>query len=216
MEVDELRVGDRFRRPNRAEAIRRGQEGFEFFGYAIQALVARDTVPGRTTLWADFIAKRGETAQQFPVAVAGQRRFQHARQQRELLGAEVTEDLERQARAVYDRGRDVARERGIIIADTKFEFGRDSGGQILLIDEVLTPDSSRFWPASEYQTGRPQPSYDKQPLRDFLEEQRRLGRWNGEAPAPTLPPELVEATSRRYRDAFRRLIGSDLPVTDLS
>ena len=126
-------------------------------------------------------------------------------QMRELLGAEVTEDLERQARAVYDRGRDVARERGIIIADTK-----------ILIDEVLTPDSSRFWPASEYQTGRPQPSYDKQPLRDFLEEQRRLGRWNGEAPAPTMPPELVEATSRRYRDAFRRLIGSDLPVTDLS
>jgi phosphoribosylaminoimidazole-succinocarboxamide synthase len=134
---------------------------------------------------------------------------------RELLGVEVTEDLERQARAVYDRGRDVARERGIIIADTKFEFGRDSGGQILLIDEVLTPDSSRFWPASEYQTGRPQPSYDKQPLRDFLEQERRLGRWNGEAPAPTLPSVLVEATSRRYRDAFRRLTGSDLPVTDL-
>jgi phosphoribosylaminoimidazole-succinocarboxamide synthase len=118
-------------------------------------------------------------------------------------------------RAVYDRGRDIARERGIIIADTKFEFGRDSGGQVLLIDEVLTPDSSRFWPASEYQTGRPQPSYDKQPLRDFLEEERRSGRWNGEAPAPTLPQKLVEATSRRYRDAFRRLTGSDLPVTDL-
>jgi phosphoribosylaminoimidazole-succinocarboxamide synthase len=134
---------------------------------------------------------------------------------RGLLGAEVTEDLERQARAIYDRGRDIARERGIIIADTKFEFGRDSGGQILLIDEVLTPDSSRFWPASVYQAGRPQPSYDKQPLRDFLEKERRLGRWNGEAPAPTLPPALVEATSRRYRDAFRRLTGSDLPVTDL-
>jgi phosphoribosylaminoimidazole-succinocarboxamide synthase len=129
---------------------------------------------------------------------------------RGLLGEGLTEELERLARAVYARGRTIAQRRGIIIADTKFEFGRDASGQILLIDEVLTPDSSRFWPASAYQPGRPQPSYDKQPLRDFLEGERRAGRWNGEAPAPHLPAEIVEATRARYLDAFRRLTGAEL------
>ena len=129
---------------------------------------------------------------------------------RELVGDDVAEDLERMSRAVYERGRDIALERGIIIADTKFEFGRDPAGRILLIDEVLTPDSSRFWPKNGYQVGRPQPSYDKQPLRDFLEAERRAGRWNGEAPPPPLPPDLIEATTRRYRESFRRLTGTDL------
>jgi phosphoribosylaminoimidazole-succinocarboxamide synthase len=128
----------------------------------------------------------------------------------EILGDRVGEELERISRVVYERGRDIALQRGIIIADAKFEFGQDATGRILLIDEVLTPDSSRFWPASEYQVGRSQPSYDKQPLRDYLEVERRAGRWNGDAPAPPLPRELISATSRRYREAFRRLTGTEL------
>ncbi|HVX40633.1 MAG TPA: phosphoribosylaminoimidazolesuccinocarboxamide synthase, partial [Gemmatimonadaceae bacterium] len=106
--------------------------------------------------------------------------------------------------------------RGIIIADTKFEFGRDREGRITLIDEVLTPDSSRFWPAEHYQPGRTQPSFDKQPLRDYLAAERRAGRWNGEAPPPTLPPEVVQATSARYLDAFRRITGHALDTTGVS
>jgi phosphoribosylaminoimidazole-succinocarboxamide synthase len=129
----------------------------------------------------------------------------------ELLGAPVATELERLARLVYGAGRDVAAERGIIIADTKFEFGsRD--GRVLLIDEVLTPDSSRFWPADGYAPGRGQPSFDKQPLRDWLEVERQAGRWNGEAPPPTLPPEVVQATSLRYLDAYRRLTGTSLEL----
>jgi phosphoribosylaminoimidazole-succinocarboxamide synthase len=131
---------------------------------------------------------------------------------REILGAEVTAELERLTRIVYGKGRDVAAARGIIIADTKFEFGRSKSGEILLIDEVMTPDSSRFWPADGYAPGRPQPSFDKQPLRDWLDVERHAGRWNGEAPAPRLPPEVVDATSKRYLEAYRRLTGSDLSV----
>ncbi|MGZ8470063.1 MAG: phosphoribosylaminoimidazolesuccinocarboxamide synthase [Gemmatirosa sp.] len=128
-----------------------------------------------------------------------------------LLGADVAAELERLARLVYEAGRDLAADRGIIIADTKFEFGaRD--GRILLIDEVLTPDSSRFWPADAYEPGHPQPSFDKQPLRDWLDGERRAGRWNGEAPAPTLPAEVVQATSLRYLEAYRRLTGFELDV----
>jgi phosphoribosylaminoimidazole-succinocarboxamide synthase len=95
------------------------------------------------------------------------------------------------------------------VADTKFEFGlRD--GQLLLIDEVLTPDSSRFWPADQYTPGRSQPSFDKQPLRDWLDAERRAGRWNGDAPGPALPPSVVDATSARYLDAFARVTGQSL------
>jgi phosphoribosylaminoimidazole-succinocarboxamide synthase len=129
---------------------------------------------------------------------------------REVLGTAVTAELERQTRLVYARGRDVALAHGIIIADTKFEFARTKDGEIILIDEVMTPDSSRFWPADGYQPGRPQPSFDKQPLRDWLDVERQAGRWNGEAPAPKLPPEVVDATSRRYLEAYRRLTGSPL------
>jgi phosphoribosylaminoimidazole-succinocarboxamide synthase len=111
---------------------------------------------------------------------------------------------------VYDKGRGIAAERGIIIADTKFEFGRDADGKITLIDEVLTPDSSRFWPAEHYQPGRSQPSFDKQPLRDYLDGERKAGRWNGEAPPPPLPEQVVHATSVRYLDAYRRITGSEL------
>ncbi|SKA32610.1 phosphoribosylaminoimidazole-succinocarboxamide synthase [Enhydrobacter aerosaccus] len=129
---------------------------------------------------------------------------------REILGADVTAELERLTRLVYTKGRDVAAARGIIIADTKFEFGRTKAGEIILIDEVMTPDSSRFWPADGYQPGRPQPSFDKQPLRDWLDVERHAGRWNGDAPAPKLPPEVVDATSKRYLEAYRRLTGDAL------
>jgi len=133
---------------------------------------------------------------------------------RRRLGPEVGDALESMSRLVYARGRDVAAARGIIIADTKFEFGRDAGGTIRLIDEVLTPDSSRFWPAEQYEPGRSQPSFDKQPLRDYLDGERRAGRWNGEAPPPPLPAEVVEATSRRYLDAFRRITGASLALAN--
>jgi len=125
------------------------------------------------------------------------------------IGRPVTQELERLARLIYERGRAEAATRGIIIADTKFEFGR-AGERILLIDEVLTPDSSRFWPADAYAPGRSQASFDKQPLRDYLDGERRAGRWNGDAPAPILPVEVVAATSARYLEAFRRLTGAPL------
>ena len=133
----------------------------------------------------------------------------------EIVGGDVARELERLTRAVYGRGREVAERRGILIADTKFEFGRDGSGSILLIDEVLTPDSSRFWPADGYQPGRGQPSFDKQPLRDYLDGEKKAGRWDGEEPPPPLPPEVVRATSDRYLDAFARLTGRalDLPAS---
>ncbi|UYO49584.1 phosphoribosylaminoimidazolesuccinocarboxamide synthase [Rhodopseudomonas palustris] len=132
---------------------------------------------------------------------------------REIIGDEAAYTLESMTRAIYTQGEQVAREQGIIIADTKFEFGRDKDGRIILIDEVMTPDSSRFWAADTYTPGRSQPSFDKQPLRDYLDAERRAGRWNGEAPPPKLPAEIVEATSKRYLDAYRRLTGTDLVVT---
>ncbi|MEH2480894.1 phosphoribosylaminoimidazole-succinocarboxamide synthase [Nitrobacteraceae bacterium AZCC 2146] len=132
---------------------------------------------------------------------------------REILGDETTYALESMTRAVYTQGEEIARERGIIIADTKFEFGREADGRIILIDEVMTPDSSRFWAADVYKTGQPQPSFDKQPLRDYLDIERRAGRWNGEAPPPPLPASVIEATSRRYLEAYRRLTGAELVVS---
>lgn len=134
---------------------------------------------------------------------------------REIVGDAVASELEERARAIYDFGCSVAEPRGIIIADTKFEFGR-ANGTILLIDEVMTPDSSRFWPASQYAPGRSQPSFDKQPLRDYLEGERIAGRWDGNAPPPPLPPEVVSATSRRYLDAYLRLTGASLDTSLLT
>jgi len=131
----------------------------------------------------------------------------------EVVGADVAGELERLSRFIYGRGRDIAAERGIIIADTKFEFGRDKSGRITLIDEVLTPDSSRFWPADQYAPGKSQPSFDKQPLRDYLDDVRRAGKWNGEAPPPPLPSDVVAATSARYLDAYRRITGTPLDVS---
>jgi phosphoribosylaminoimidazole-succinocarboxamide synthase len=131
---------------------------------------------------------------------------------REILGDDVAHTLERMTRAVYALGEKISRQQGIIIADTKFEFGRDREGRIILIDEVMTPDSSRFWAADVYKPGQPQPSFDKQPLRDYLDAERRAGRWNGDAPPPALPASVVDATSKRYLEAYRRVTGTELKV----
>ncbi len=124
-----------------------------------------------------------------------------------LIGPELAEKVRHLSLAIYKKAAAYAEERGIIIADTKFEFGL-ADGKLLLIDEVLTPDSSRFWPKEEYEPGRPQKSFDKQFLRDWLEE---IG-WNKEPPAPELPPEIVEKTRARYLEAYKRITGKDLPV----
>jgi phosphoribosylaminoimidazole-succinocarboxamide synthase len=122
-----------------------------------------------------------------------------------LVGKERATELRDKTLAVYQYARDYAIKEGIIIADTKMEYGID-GGELVLIDELLTPDSSRFWEASQYKAGQSQPSYDKQPVRDWLVE----SGWNKEPPAPTLPPEVVEATAKRYREAYERLTGKKL------
>ncbi|HJU74671.1 MAG TPA: phosphoribosylaminoimidazolesuccinocarboxamide synthase [Gemmatimonadaceae bacterium] len=134
---------------------------------------------------------------------------------RELVGPQRAAQLEEASRFVYDFGCRVAEAKGIIVADTKFEFGT-LGDELVLADEVLTPDSSRFWPMDRYEPGRTQPSFDKQPLRDYLEGEKRAGRWNGDAPPPSLPPDVVDATSERYLDAFRRLTGSALDVSPIA
>ncbi len=131
----------------------------------------------------------------------------------EVMGSAMAARLSEASFALYRAGRNHAAERGIIIADTKFEFGIDSGGTLRLIDEVLTPDSSRFWPADSYAPGQTQPSFDKQPLRDYLASLKAAGLWDGEAPPPSLPPEVVVATSRRYLEAFRLLTGRTLEQT---
>ena len=116
--------------------------------------------------------------------------------------------------ALYRRASEFAASRGIVIADTKFEFGLDERGELYLMDEVLTPDSSRFWPASEYRVGISPPSYDKQFVRDYLET---VEGWNKQAPPPPLPPQVVAATAARYREALKVLTGSDLaPVAPRS
>jgi phosphoribosylaminoimidazole-succinocarboxamide synthase len=125
---------------------------------------------------------------------------------RDLLGAETTDYLRETSIRLYNEARKYARHRGIIIADTKFEFGRDKNGQIILVDEVLTPDSSRFWPAETYIPGRSQPSFDKQFVRDYLET---VG-WDKKPPAPQLPAEVATATTARYVEAYRLLTGEEL------
>jgi phosphoribosylaminoimidazole-succinocarboxamide synthase len=130
---------------------------------------------------------------------------------RAVIGDESAAALRERSLALFAAGGAHAAARGIIIADTKFEFGVDPDGALVLIDEVLTPDSSRFWPRTEYRPGTSQPSFDKQPLRDYLATVKRTGGWNGEAPPPSLPEHVIAATSARYLEAFRLLTGTPLP-----
>lgn len=120
---------------------------------------------------------------------------------RELVGSDLTDNMARVSISLYQRAADYARTRGIIIADTKFEMGLDPNGQLLLIDEVLTPDSSRFWPLDQYAPGKSQPSFDKQFLRDYLSSLD----WNKQPPPPPLPAEILDKTRKRYEEAQHKL-----------
>jgi phosphoribosylaminoimidazole-succinocarboxamide synthase len=124
------------------------------------------------------------------------------------VGAETAVELRQATLAVYGRGRDVARERGLILADTKFEFGRDKEGALVIADEVLTPDSSRYWPADEWEPGRAQPSFDKQYIRDWLASAESGWDRTGDTPPPPLPPQVVEQSRARYVEAYERLTGT--------
>jgi len=125
---------------------------------------------------------------------------------RQMLGEETSTFLRKTSLQLYQTARDYALRQGIIIADTKFEFGRDNNGQVILIDEVLTPDSSRFWPVEGYAPGKSQPSFDKQFVRDYLETLD----WDKKPPAPAVPAEVAAATTARYLEAYRLLTGKDL------
>jgi phosphoribosylaminoimidazole-succinocarboxamide synthase len=126
---------------------------------------------------------------------------------KKLVGDHMAEEMEQKSLAIYNYARGYAIARGIIIADTKFEFGLD-GDRLILIDELLTPDSSRIWDAGLYKVGQSQASFDKQPVRDWLTQ----SGWNKEPPAPVLPPEVIEATTRRYEQAYERLTGGKLSI----
>ena len=128
-----------------------------------------------------------------------------------VVGMKVAEHLREVSLELYRAARRQARERGIIIADTKFEFGTTSTGEVVLIDEVLTPDSSRFWSAGDYEPGRAPPSLDKQPVRDYLQRLVDAGDWDKQPPAPELPDAVVASTTARYREAYRRITGGELP-----
>ena len=118
----------------------------------------------------------------------------------EIVGRDLAEELRRRSLRIFQRGSEYARQRGILIADTKFEFGQ-VGGELLLIDEVLTPDSSRFWPADQYAPGRGQPSFDKQFVRDWLSSTD----WDKNSPPPALPDDVVAKTRQKYVEAYERL-----------
>jgi phosphoribosylaminoimidazole-succinocarboxamide synthase len=122
-----------------------------------------------------------------------------------IVGSDVAEQVRSASLKIYQTAREYARQKGIIIADTKFEFGHFEG-KLLLIDEVLTPDSSRFWPADEYQPGRGQPSFDKQFVRDYLETLD----WDKQPPGPPLPADVIAKSQAKYLDAYRRLTGKEL------
>jgi len=136
-------------------------------------------------------------------AEVGHDEFMTMDQVRDLVGRTIADDLERLTLAVYKRGAEIARERGVIIADTKFEFGIDATEKLILADEVLTPDSSRFWRLADYQPGRPQWSYDKQYLRDWSSSLD----WNRTYPGPAVPPDVVAETRARYIEIFEQLTG---------
>jgi phosphoribosylaminoimidazole-succinocarboxamide synthase len=126
----------------------------------------------------------------------------------EMVGADVAAQIRDMAIALYKAAAAIALDKGIIIADTKFEFGLDAAGRVVLMDEVLTPDSSRYWPAESYAVGGNPPSYDKQYLRDWLEGAKVKGKpWDKTPPAPRLPREVIEKTAEKYREALTRLVG---------
>jgi phosphoribosylaminoimidazole-succinocarboxamide synthase len=135
-------------------------------------------------------------------------------QMRTVVGERWASKLENLSREIYQTARAIAAERGIIIADTKFEFGlamaSDGTEKVILVDEVLTPDSSRFWAVDNHEPGQSPPSFDKQPLRDYLAGEKRAGRWDGNYPPPRLPREVIDATSARYIEIYRRLTGKSL------
>ncbi len=139
---------------------------------------------------------KAETGHDMPMTMA---------ETKQLVGEALAEELTEKSLAVYSYAQEYAKARGIILADTKMEFGLDNG-KLILIDELLTPDSSRFWDAAQYEPGRSQSSYDKQPVRDWLVQ----SGWNKEPPVPTLPPEVVETTTKKYRDAFYKLSGKSI------
>ena len=139
---------------------------------------------------------KAETGHDLPITMADIKK---------LVGEAKAEEIKSKSLAIYNHAQEYAKERGIIIADTKMEFGLDKGG-LILIDELLTPDSSRIWGAETYKVGQSQPSYDKQPVRDWLTE----AGWNKEPPAPMLPPEVIEATTKRYEQAYELLTGRKL------
>jgi phosphoribosylaminoimidazole-succinocarboxamide synthase len=128
-----------------------------------------------------------------------------------VVGTAVANALRNISLRVYERARTIAHEGGVILADTKFEFGVEDGGEILLIDEIFTPDSSRFWLVDQYEPGRSQESFDKQPVRDYLDELVAQGVWNKQPPPPQLSSEVVESTSKRYLRAYELITGEPLP-----
>jgi phosphoribosylaminoimidazole-succinocarboxamide synthase len=127
-----------------------------------------------------------------------------------LIGLRFAEEMEAKSLAIYNYARQYALSHGIILADTKFEFGVDEE-RLVIIDELLTPDSSRFWDAEQYKVGQSQPSFDKQPVRDWLVQ----SGWNKKPPAPMLPPDIIEATSKRYMQAFEKITGHKLATLDV-
>lgn len=126
----------------------------------------------------------------------------------ELIGKDKAEFIKQKSIELYKKAAEYAESRGIIIADTKFEFGVDKDGKIILIDEILTPDSSRFWPKDKYEEGKPQPSLDKQYVRDYTESTG----WNKTYPGPNLPEDVIEATSQKYQQIYQLLTGLSLPI----
>jgi phosphoribosylaminoimidazole-succinocarboxamide synthase len=151
-----------------------------------------DRLPGGAVFTPSTKAEHGAHDENIPFSEA-----------EKLLGRGLAEQVRDKAIALYTEAADYAITKGIIIADTKFEFGRDDAGELYLIDEALTPDSSRFWPADQYAPGKNPPSYDKQFVRDWLETQD----WNKKAPAPALPPDVLAKTTEKYQEALRRLAG---------
>lgn len=134
-------------------------------------------------------------------------------QVKDVVGTAVARTLRDISLKLYQRGHDIAQEGGVILADTKFEFGVGGAGEIILIDEILTPDSSRFWLADRYEPGRSQESFDKQPVRDYLDGLVKRGEWDKQPPPPVLSPEVVESTSKRYLKAYELVTGEPLPGT---